>query len=289
MKLTGPSSHSYFSQRLRLHYADWGNADAPPLILLHGGEDHCRSWDWVAGELMHDWHVITPDLRGHGDSQWTADGNYPIMNFVYDLAQLVEQFGYHQVTIVAHSLGGNTALRYAGLYPEKVRKIVAIEGLGPSPAMVEERARTPLHDHWRKWFADKRAKATRKHREYESFEQALERMHAENSYLTPDQARHLCEHAIIRNENGTYSWKFDPHIRIWPMLDITTDQMQSLWQRIASPTLLCWGEKSWASDPEADGRLNLFANARLAKFADAGHWLHHDQFARFVAELKAFL
>ena len=127
MKATGPSSQTYFSQRLRLHYADWGNADAPPLILVHGGEDHCRSWDWIASELQDDWHVIAPDLRGHGDSQWTADGNYPIMNFVYDLSQLVEQFGYDQVTIVSHSLGGNTALRYAGLYPEKVRKIVAIE------------------------------------------------------------------------------------------------------------------------------------------------------------------
>ena len=54
MKLTGPSSQSYFSQRLRLHYADWGNPDKPPLILVHGGEDHCRSWDWVAGELKAD-------------------------------------------------------------------------------------------------------------------------------------------------------------------------------------------------------------------------------------------
>jgi pimeloyl-ACP methyl ester carboxylesterase len=289
MKLTGPASHSFFSQRLKLHYADWGNPDKPPLILVHGGEDHCRSWDWVAGELMADWHVIALDLRGHGDSQWTADGNYPIMNFVYDLAQLVEQFGYEQVTIVAHSLGGNTALRYAGLYPEKVRKIVAIEGLGPSPKMVEERAQTPIDEHWRKWFADKRARAARKHREYASFEEALQRMHAENSYLTAEQARHLCEHAVIRNENGTYSWKFDPHIRVWPILDITTDQMQALWQRITCPTLLCWGEKSWASDPEADGRMGLFQNARLAKFADAGHWLHHDQFDRFMAELKGFL
>lgn len=289
MKLTGPASHSYFSQRLRLHYADWGNADAPPLILLHGGEDHCRSWDWVAGELMADWHVIAPDLRGHGDSQWTADGNYPIMNFVYDLSQLVEQSGYDQVTIVAHSLGGNTALRYAGLYPEKVCKIVAIEGLGPSPKMVEERSATPFHEHWLKWFADKRTRGPRKHREYESFDLALQRMHAENSYLTAEQARHLCEHAIIRNENGTYSWKFDPHVRIWPMLDITPDQMHDLWRRISSPTLLCWGENSWASDPDADGRMALFSNARLAKFADAGHWLHHDQFDRFMAELKAFL
>ena len=64
----GPTSRVYFSQRLRLHYVDWGNPGAPPLILLHGGRDHCRNWDWVAADLRRDYHVIAPDLRGHGDS-----------------------------------------------------------------------------------------------------------------------------------------------------------------------------------------------------------------------------
>ena len=69
--MPGPTSRIYFSQRLRLHYVDWGNPDAPPLLLVHGGRDHCRNWDWVAQALRHDWHVIAPDLRGHGDSQWS--------------------------------------------------------------------------------------------------------------------------------------------------------------------------------------------------------------------------
>ena len=70
----GPTSHSYVSQRLRLHYLDWGNPDAPMLILVHGGQDHARSWDRVARKLRNDWHVIAPDLRGHGDSAWSPDG-----------------------------------------------------------------------------------------------------------------------------------------------------------------------------------------------------------------------
>src|SRR5262245_63649514 len=67
----GPASHTYFCQRLRLHYVDWGNADKPSLLLIHGGRDHCRNWDWTAAALRNDWHVIAPDLRGHGDSQWS--------------------------------------------------------------------------------------------------------------------------------------------------------------------------------------------------------------------------
>ena len=100
---TGPASRVYFSQRLRLHYVDWGNADAPPLILLHGGQDHCRNWDWVAQRLRHDWHIIAPDLRGHGDSQWSATGSYTMAGYIFDLAQLIDQQRLAPVTIVAHS------------------------------------------------------------------------------------------------------------------------------------------------------------------------------------------
>ena len=63
--MSAPEARFFVSQRLRLHYADWGNPAAPPLILLHGGRDHCRSWDWTAQALRNDWHIIAPDLRGH--------------------------------------------------------------------------------------------------------------------------------------------------------------------------------------------------------------------------------
>lgn len=289
MTLIGPASHSYFSQRLKLHYADWGNRDAPPLILLHGGQDHCRNWDWVATELRRDWHIIAPDLRGHGDSEWVSDGNYMTMHFVYDLAQLVHQLGLAPVTIVAHSLGGNIALRYAGLFPDQVRKLVAIEGLGPSPMMMEERLATPFDEHWRTWIEAKRASAGRSHKRYESFEAALARMHGENSYLSADQARHLTEHAVVRNEDGTYSWKFDPHMRHWPPHDIRPEDVETLWTRITCPTLLVYGEDSWASNPEKDGRIRHFNTATVSSYEKAGHWVHHDQFDKFVAELRGFL
>ena len=74
---SGPASRVFFSQRLRLHYVDWGNPAAPPLILLHGGRDHCRNWDWVASDLRRDYHVIAPDLRGHGDSAGQPPGTMP--------------------------------------------------------------------------------------------------------------------------------------------------------------------------------------------------------------------
>lgn len=285
----GPTANSFISQRLRLHYVDWGNPDAPPLILQHGGRDHCRSWDWVAEELAKDWHVIAPDLRGHGDSAWAPDGNYEMNAFVYDFAQLIHTLGHDQVTIVAHSLGGNVATRFTGLYPEKVRKFVNIEGLGPSPKTRAEREAAGYANRFREWIEKRRAAAGRIPRRYPTIEAAYARMKEENAFLTDEQARHLTIHGASRNEDGTWSWKFDPYLNVWPFEDTPQELTEELWRAITCPVLLLYGQNSWASNPELDGRMENFRDARVIEFENAGHWLHHDQFDRFMAEIKAFL
>jgi pimeloyl-ACP methyl ester carboxylesterase len=285
----GPTSHCFISQRLKLRYVDWGNHDAPPLILLHGGRDHARSWDWTAEALRGDWHVIAPDLRGHGDSEWSPDGDYGTLANLYDLAQLIHQQRLAPVTLVAHSYGGNIALRYAGIYPENVRRLVAIEGLGPSPKMLAERLTKTASHRLRGWIEAKRASAGRTPRKYASIDEALQRMKEANAYLSDEQARHLTVHGVSQNEDGTYTWKFDPYMRIFPPYDMAQADIEQLWAAIACPTLLMYGEKSWASNPEKDGRARHFRDARVSLFQNAGHWLHHDQFDRFIGELKAFL
>ena len=287
--MSGPTSQFFFSQRLRLHYADWGNAGAPVLLLVHGGRDHCRSWDWVAEELRHDWHIIAPDLRGHGDSAWSPDGNYDLAAMVYDLAQLIHQLGETPITLVAHSLGGNVATRCTALYPDKVRKLVNIEGLGPSPAVLAELAKKPLAERWRGWIEEKRTAAGRLPKRYATIDDALSRMRAENTYLSEAQARHLTLHGVNRNEDGTWSWKFDNHLNVWPVHGLPQAEVEALWAAITCPTLLLYGANSWASNPEQDGRAAHFRNARVVEFENAGHWLHHDQFERFMRELRAFL
>src|SRR5665213_1342908 len=285
----GPTSQSFISQRLRLHYVDWGNAGAPPLILVHGGRDHCRNWDWVAQDLRRDWHVIAPDLRGHGDSAYSPSGDYGMAAYVYDLAQLIHQQGLAPVRLVAHSLGGNIALRYAGVYPQAVEKLVAIEGLGPSPTMEARRAKRGYAERMASWIEDERALAGRLPRRYASIEEALGRMQAENKHLTPDQARYLTTHGVSQNEDCTYSWKFDNYVRSNAPVDLTAKEMHELWSRISCPTLLVYGGESWASNPAEDGRLRHFAKARVATFEGAGHWVHHDRLDAFLAEVRAFL
>jgi pimeloyl-ACP methyl ester carboxylesterase len=285
----GPTSHTYISQRLRLHYVDWGNPGAPPLLLLHGGQDHCRSWDWVAQALRADFHIIAPDLRGHGDSQWPSDGNYRVSAFIYDLAQLIHQQDLAPLSILAHSLGGNIAVRYTGIYPETVRRLVAIEGLGLPPKVATIRDVKAIEHRMSDWIGEQRRLSTRQPRRYASIEQALTRMREENGFLSPDQALHLTQHGVSQNEDGSYSWKFDNYIRSIPPTDLTGAEVQRLWGKISCPTLLVYGQESWDSNPALDGRLQYFANARVSLYERAGHWVHHDRLEAFVEEAADFL
>jgi len=285
----GPTSHSYISQRLRLHYVDWGNPSAPPLLLVHGGRDHCRNWDWVARDLRRDYHVIAPDLRGHGDSAHAPSGDYGMAAFIYDLAQLIHQQHLAPVRIIAHSLGGNIALRYAGVYPDAVSKLVAIEGLGPPPAMEAQRASRNVAERFTTWIDEERALAARQPKRYASIDEALGRMQAENKHLTPQQARYLTVHGVSQNEDGTYSWKFDNYVRSFAPVDLSPSERQELWSRIACPTLLVYGDESWASNPEKDGRIDHFKSARVRSYARAGHWVHHDRLDDFLKDVRAFL
>jgi len=287
--ILGPASHWYMSQRLRLHYVDWGNEEAPPLLLVHGGRDHCRNWDWVAQALREDYRVIAPDLRGHGDSQWAMGGTYTYTDFVYDIAQLIHQLELAPLTIIGHSLGSGVSLRYAGAYPDNVRKFIGIEGLGPGPRIAAERARKSVPERLRDWIDETRGLASRMPHRYATIDEAVGRMQEANEHLTPEQARHLTVHGVNRNEDGTFSWKFDNYVRAFTPFGIDPEQTKKLWECIACPTLLVRGGDSWAEDPYELGIPAHFRNAEFVTVEGASHWVHHDRLDEFLRLTREFL
>ncbi len=84
-------------------------------------------------------------------------------------------------------------------------------------------------------------------------------MQEANGHLSPEQARHLTQHGVNQNEDGTYSWKFDNYVRAEPPYEMTTAEIEELWRRIICPTLLVYGKESWASNPSDDGRISHFS------------------------------
>lgn len=282
----GPTSHCFYSQRLKLHYVDWGNRDAPPLLLLHGGRDHCRSWDWVAADLRRSFHVVAPDLRGHGDSAWAIGGTYSMIDYVLDLAAFLKTLERFPVMIVAHSLGARVALQYAGLYPDRIEKLVAIEGLGPPAALGKPASAVARMLHW---VREMQALARRHPRSYRTLEEAIARMREANPHLTEAQARHLTVNGVIRHEDGSYVWKFDNFVRAVSPYLFNLAEATEIWSQITCPVLLVRGSESWAPDPEAEGHASAFRSPTLMTIDGAGHWVHHDRLPEFLRGVREFL
>ncbi len=281
-----PTAKTYNSQGLSLSYLDWGNADKPPLILLHGNMDHAHSWDWVARELCEDWHIIVPDLRGHGDSEWSPNGAYLPSYYLQDIADLIDHLGFESLNIIAHSFGGNCASKYAALYPERVKKLVLVDAMGPSKMALEKWRETGIVTRTREWLEKRQAVSTPP-RYFDSIEAAAARLVKNNPLLTQKQAEHLAEHGTRRHEQG-YLWKHDPAVSNFTPDDFAI-HLSEYWQAITAPVLSCWGPKGWTSDPSNDGSAEYFQQIRPLTFANSGHWIHHNETEAFVAAVKTFL
>jgi pimeloyl-ACP methyl ester carboxylesterase len=280
-----PQSRYFQSQGLKLHFTDWGNASAPPLLLVHGGLDHSRSWDYLAQALAADFRVVAPDLRGHGDSGWATGSSYSLADHVYDLTNLVKSEDFETVAIVGHSMGGMVSLTYAGAFPERVSRLVVLDGVTNFPARRPKPADVRISD----WAGDLDKLAQRKIHRYPTVADGAERIVGRNPRLTRAQAMHLATHGMKRNDDGSFSWKYDPYLRARAPYRLTLDDNIGLWSRIACPTLLVAASESFLPDPEKAGVMSHFKHAELAKIAGAGHWLQHDKPDEVLGLIQKFL
>ena len=280
-----PISQYYYSHRLKLHFWDWGDNGKPNLLLLHGSRDHARSWDVIAEAFRRDFRVVAPDLRGHGDSGWAPGSMYSIPEFVLDLSALIDIVGRHPVYLIGHSLGGAVVLLYAGVYPDRVKKLVSVEGFSPPPENLVPRA---APERLRKWIENIRDQEKRESRRYPSLEAAVARMKEANPYLTDRMARHLTLFGSNWNPDGTLTWKFDNYVRAISPYGFNMEDAQEIWRQISCPTLLFRGLDSWTVDPEQDGRIRAISRYRLINVPRAGHWVHHDQPELFIERTREF-
>ncbi len=116
----------------------------------------------------------------------------------------------------------------------------------------------------RLWIDAQRGLSGRQPRRYPTMEAAYARMQEENKHLTPEQARHLTQYGVNQNEDGTYSWKFDHYVRLWPPYDMTRDAIAELWGSITCPTLLVYGTESWANKSGRGRAPRLFQQRQRA-------------------------
>jgi pimeloyl-ACP methyl ester carboxylesterase len=183
---------------LRLHFLDWGTETKPPLILLHGIGRVARTFDHLAAHFSKDYHVIAVDMRGHGDSGWSADGAYLVEDYVKDIEGLATQLQLRNIVIWGNSTGGRVAQVFAGMHPELVAAVIS-EDVGP------ERPRE---------IADSGTNRMRQEDEtgWASEDELLAQLKTSNSRTNPDVLAAYVKYGSKRRPDGRVIWKRDPKI-----------------------------------------------------------------------------
>ena len=194
------------------------------------------------------------DLRGHGNSEWARGAAYGLAEYLLDVAALLDVIHESPVTLIGHSLGALLCLLCAGLYPDRVRQLVAIEGLDPPP---DSSFFWPAPDHLRRWVSEIRKVEQRRSRSYPSLDEAVGRMKEVNPHLSDQVARRLMLHGTNWNADGSLVWKFDPFVRAIPPTLLRPKEIAEVLGWITCPTLLFWNMESRALDPEASGTASL--------------------------------
>jgi pimeloyl-ACP methyl ester carboxylesterase len=274
---------------LKYHVRSWGSEGNPKLFMLHGFQDVSASWQFTVDALQNDWHVIAPDWRGYGLTEWSGQDTYWMPDLVADLDALLDEFEPDvPAAIVAHSMGANTAALYSGAVPKRVRKFVNVEGLGGAPSRAEDAPRR-----FAKWL--QQIVRGEEQRPYESFEDFAERMIAENPRLTPERAAFLVQHWGKQEDDGVVR-RADPAHKVMRPQATREDEMLACWRAIRAPVLWIEGAESDAvaatrSRPgvyeERIGAMQSLAG--VERVEGAGHNVHHDQPEALAALIEKFL
>lgn len=282
-----PSQSDFHELRgLRHHVRTWGKSGWRKLFLLHGWMDVSASFQFLVDALKGEWHVIAPDWRGFGLSGWNH-GPYWFPNYFADLEALLDIYSPGEsVNLAGHSMGGNVALFYAGVRPERARRVASIEGFGvphTHPGMAPER--------YASWLDQ--VKNPPAFQPYASLGRVAERLKRNNPRLPDDKARFLAAHWARRTESGEWALAGDPaHKMVNPVL-YRVEEALACWRCVTCPVLWVAGSdranEKWTEDTREQfaERKRAFKNFGEREIADAGHMIHHDQpeaLARVIEE-----
>lgn len=285
---------------LRYHLQEWGDRaqatpQRPTLVMVHGWMDVGASFQFVVDALAvlpdSPQHIVAPDWRGFGLTGPSGSDSYWYPDYLGDLDALLDAVSPDApVDLLGHSMGGNVVMSYAGVRPQRVRRLVNIEGFGLPAARAEDAA-----PRLASWLDELRQPMALK--DYASIDEVAARLRANNPRLAPDRAAWLAGHWARPDAQGRWQVLGDPaHKRSNPAL-YRVEEVLAIWRAITAPLLWVDGAETdigrwWHgryTRAEFDQRLDCVADCRRVTLADAGHMLHHDQPEALARVLQAFL
>ena len=285
-----PSESIFLDVRgLKYHCRCWGDPGSRKLFLLHGWMDVSASFQFLVDAFRHPWRVIAPDWRGYGLSDWGGSDSYWFPDYFADLERLLAHFQPDEPVLLAgHSMGGNVASMYAGIRPERVARLVNLEGFGLKDTRAEEAPRR-----YARWLDEIEEGAG--FRDYASFDDLAARLCANNRRLDHARALFLARHWGSTAPDGRVVLRSDPaHKRVNPVL-YRLEEVKACWRNVVAPVLWVEGvgsdNGSMLRIPAEDrnARRACFRNLVERVIPDAGHMMHHDQPELLAAAIEEFL
>ncbi len=261
---------------ITLHYLDWGPADAPPVVLLHGITGHARVWDHLAARLVPGRRVLALDQRGHGDSDPAPDDDYRVGTMADDVAAFVGSLRIDRFALLGHSMGGRIAIKYAADHAARLERLVIVD-IGPDINLAGlERVR------------DMMAQSPER---IESEDWAVEYIRRANPLQDLDMLRERVRHGLKRLPDGELTWKYAKGLR--DMMREGRRDAVDLWEplpRIPCPTLVVRGAESDILSAEVAKKMTeRLPDGRVVEIAGAGHTVPADRPEEFVRQIRAFL
>ena len=298
----------------RYHLRTWGQprAGEPPLVMVHGWMDVSASYQFVVDAFERERHIIAPDWRGFGHSrQQGLDGSQPdhygvadhyiFPDYLADLDLLLDQLnaelgrGDAPFDLVGHSMGGNVSMVYSGVRPQRIRRLVNLEGFGmPATRPAQAPGR------YAKWIDQikQRHQGGMDLKAYDSIDGVARRLIKTNRRLDPAKAAWLAGHWAAPNADGRWQVLGDPAHKVISAQLYRADEAQAIYQRIAAPVLAVeasddslaqWYTAGEYNLDQYHERLQQVPDCRVAVVQDAGHMLHHDQPAAVARLIEDFL
>jgi len=218
---------------LELHYLDWGNAGAAPVVCVHGYTSSAEPFNGLARHFHDRFHIVVPDVRGHGESAWSPDGAYQYRDQVSDLAGFVDQLGLTRFVLIGTSMGGIIAMAYAEAHAERLLGLV-INDIGPDVEGGSQRITRMVGA---------------RPQEFATLEDAMA-YRREISPVTASRPigdqRELALGVLRQRPDGRWVWKMDPAY-IQQRVQHGAPPRPALWPVLRSlpcPTVVVWGTES---------------------------------------------
>jgi pimeloyl-ACP methyl ester carboxylesterase len=277
--ITLPTDHHVTANGIRLHYIDWGATSDHTIVFLHGSGLNAHTFDLICLGLRPDYHCISVDLRGHGDSEWSVERDYSLEAHAADLAALVHLIGVDRFVLVGMSMGAMNSLEFVRTRAASLMALVLIDS-GPEIEIPG---------------ADKIARFVQQPAELDSIEDFVGRALEFNPRRDPRLLRNSLTYNLRQLPTGRWTWKYDrrPRPANAPSLETMFERLRELWSAvdlITCPTLVVRGAESDVFTREqAAGLAARLHDGRWVEVEGAGHTVQGDNAAGLLAVIRSFL